>query len=71
VIGSIRRECLNDVIVLNEWPLHRVLHSYVDYYHYWRTQRSLEMDAPEAQAIEPPELAPVRKLSEVGGLHHH
>ena len=40
VIGSIRRECLDHVIVLNEQHLHRVLRSYVDYYHHWRTHRS-------------------------------
>jgi putative transposase len=71
VIGSIRRECLNEVIVLNEWHLRRVLQSYVDYYHHWRTHRSLEMDAPEPRPIEQPAVGTVRKLPEVGGLHHH
>ncbi len=71
LIGSIRRECLNDVIVLNEKHLRRVLHSYVDYYHNWRVHRSLEMDAPEPRVVQPAELGPVRKLPEVGGLHHH
>jgi putative transposase len=71
VIGSIRRECLNDVIVLNEQHLKRLLGSYVAYYHHWRTHRSLEMDAPEPRTVQPPKLGPVRKLPEVGGLHHH
>jgi putative transposase len=71
VIGSIRRECLNEVIVLNERHLHRVLQSYLDYYHHWRTHRSLAMDAPEPRAIQRPAMGPVRKLPEVGGLHHH
>jgi putative transposase len=71
VIGSIRRECLDDVIVFNERHLRRVLRSYVDYYHYWRTHRSLEMDAPEPRAVQLPELGAIRKLPEVGGLHHH
>jgi transposase InsO family protein len=62
VIGSIRRECLDDMIVCNEWHLHRVLQSYVDYYHHWRTYRSLEMDAPEPRAVQPPELGVIRKL---------
>jgi len=70
-VGSIRRECLGDVTVFNEQHLHRVLQSYVDYYHHWRTHRSLEMDAPEPRAVQPPELGAVRKLPEVGGLHHH
>lgn len=71
VIGSIRRECLNDVIVLNERHLRRVIQSYVDYYRRWRVHRSLEMDALEPRATQPPELGPVRTLPEVGGLHHH
>jgi putative transposase len=70
-IGSIRRECLNDVIVLDERHLCRVLQSYVNYYHDWRPHRSLEMDAPEPRPIQPPDLGPVRKWPEVGGLHHH
>lgn len=71
VIGSLRRECLNEVIVLNERHLRRVLQSYVDYYHHWRTHRSLAMEAPAPRAIQPPAVGPIRKLPEVGGLHHH
>ena len=71
VIGSIRRDALDHVIVLHEGHLRRVLRSYMDYYHHWRTHRSLEMDAPEPRKVQPPELGPVRKLPEVGGLHHH
>jgi hypothetical protein len=71
VIASIRRDALDHVIVLNERHLRRVLRSCVDYYHNWRTHLSLEMDAPASRAIQPPELGPVRKLPEVGGLHHH
>jgi putative transposase len=70
-IGSIRRECLNDVIVLNEWHLKRVLNSYVYYYHTWRVHRSLNMDAPEPRPVQKPQEGPVRKTPEVGGLHHH
>jgi hypothetical protein len=71
VICSIRRDALDHVIVLNEQHLRRVLRSYVDYYHQWRTHRSLEMDAPEPRVVQPAALGPVRKLPEVGGLHHH
>jgi transposase InsO family protein len=71
VIGSIRRECLNDVIVLDEQHLCRILRSYSDYYHAWRVHRSLGMDAPARRAVHPPELGPVSKQPEVGGLHHH
>lgn len=71
VIGSIRRDALDQVIVLHKRHLRRVLQSYIDYYHNWRTHRSLEMDAPASRAVQPPELGPVSKRPEVGGLHHH
>jgi transposase InsO family protein len=71
VIGSIRRDALDHVIVLNERHLRRVLRSYFDYYHRWRTHLSLEMDTPESRAIHPPVLGPIRKQPDVGGLHHH
>jgi len=71
VIGSIRRDVLDHVIVLNERHLHRVLRSYMDYYHAWRVHRSLDMDAPDPRLVQPPELGSVMKLPEVGGLHHH
>ena len=71
IIGSIRRDALDHVIVLNERHLRRVLRSYIAYYHDWRTHLSLEMDAPESRAVQPPELGSVKKVPEVGGLHHH
>ena len=71
VIGSMRRDALDHVIVLNERHLRRVLRSYVDYYHTWRVHRSLERDAPEPRAVQGPELGAVRKVAEVGGLHPH
>ena len=71
VIGSIRRDVLDHVIVLNERHLRRLLQSYFDYYHHWRTHRSLDMDAPETRPVQPPEVGLIRKLPEVGGLHHH
>jgi transposase InsO family protein len=71
VIGSIRRDALDHVIVLNEPHLRRVLRSYMEYYHTWRVHRSLDMDAPEPRPVQPPEWGSVRKLPEVGGLHHH
>jgi putative transposase len=71
VIGSIWRDVLDHVMVLNERHLCRMLRSYIDYYHCWRTHLSLEMDAPESRALQPPEFGAVRKQPEVGGLHHH
>ncbi len=70
VIGSIRRECLNHVIVLNERHLKTILSSYFDYYHKWRTHLSLNMDSPEMRPIQPPEQGDVFEFPEVGGLHH-
>src|SRR5436853_6993568 len=55
VIGTIRRELLDHVIVLNEGHLRRRLHSYLSYYHGSRTHLALEKDAPEPHAVEPPE----------------
>ena len=71
LIGSIRRDCLNYVIILNERHLRRVLRSYFSYYHSWRVHQSLEMDAPEPRPVQQVEVGPVRKRPEVGGLHHH
>ncbi len=71
LIGSIRREVLNHVIILNEGHLKRILKRYFSYYHYWRTHRSLDMDAPVARSIQHPAVGPVQELPEVGGLHHH
>ena len=70
VIGSIRRECLDHVIVFNDNSLRRTLNSYFDYYHRSRTHLSLEKDAPEPRAIQPPELGSVVALPQIGGLHH-
>jgi len=70
VIGSIRRECLDHVIVFNENSLRRTLNSYFDYYHRSRTHLSLGKDSPEPRAIQPPEMGSVVALPQVGGLHH-
>lgn len=70
LIGSIRRECLDHVIVLNEQHLRRILRSYFDYYHRSRCHLSLEGDAPEPRAVQGPELGRVVELPELGGLHH-
>ena len=70
VIGSMRRECLDHVIVLNEQHLSRILHSYLAYYHGSRTHLSLSKDAPDHRAIQTPAEGRVVELAEVGGLHH-
>ena len=70
VIGSIRRECLDHVIVFGEGSFCRTLSSYFSYYHRTRPHLSLEKDAPEPRHLQPPELGRVLALREVGGLHH-
>jgi len=70
LIGSIRRECLDHVVVLGERHLRRILTAYFAYYHRTRTHLSLEKDAPNGRRIEPPSLGPVLAIPEVGGLHH-
>jgi hypothetical protein len=54
VIGSLRRECLDHVIVWNERSLHRHLQRYLAYYHDWRTHLALDKDAPVSRAAQPP-----------------
>ena len=70
VIGSIRRECLNHVIVINDWHLRRLLKSYFRYYHESRTHLSLEKDAPNSRKVEPPEFGKIVRVPQVGGLHN-
>jgi putative transposase len=70
LIGSIRRECLNHVVVLGEQHLRRTLARYFAYYHGARTHLSLDKDAPHGRPIEPPEFGRVIPIREVGGLHH-
>jgi transposase InsO family protein len=70
VIGSIRRECLDHVIVFHESSLRRTLNSYFAYYHRSRTHLSLGKDSPEPRAIQPPETGRVVAVPQVGGLHH-
>ena len=70
LVGSIRRECLDHVIVWNERSLRRTLHNYFAYYQRSRTHLALGKDAPEFRAVEPPEQGRVVAIPQVGGLHH-
>ena len=70
VIGSIRRECLDHVIVVNAAGLHRVLTDYVMYYLRSRTHLTLGKDAPITRPVTPPSAGPIVAIPEVGGLHH-
>ncbi len=70
MIGSVSRECLNHVIVLNERHLKRILVSYLDYYHRSRTHLSLGKDTPEGRSVEPGGSGKFVSFPQVGGLHH-
>jgi transposase InsO family protein len=71
VIGSIRRECLDHIVIFNERHLRRVLSSYVDYYHRTRTHLSLDKDCPDPRPLMPPRIGRVIAIPQVSGLHHH
>lgn len=71
LIGSIRRECLDHVVVLSEHHLKRTLIGYFSYYHRWRTHLSLDMDCPEPRAVQSPDCDEVIEVAEVDGIHHH
>ena len=70
MVGSLRRECLDHVVVLGERRLRRILKAYFAYYHRSRTHLSLGKDAPEPRAVHPPSMGRIVALPEVGGLHH-
>src|SRR5437870_6237315 len=69
LIGSIRRECLDHIIVSGEIHLRRILKSYADYYNSVRTHRSLHKDAPISRPIH--QTGIIRSAPVLGGLHHH
>jgi putative transposase len=70
LIGSIRRECLDHVIVWNQRSLRRILQSYFAYYQRSRTHLALAEDAPESRVVEKPEHGRIAVIPQVGGLHH-
>jgi hypothetical protein len=70
VIGSIRRDFLDHVIVLNELHLRRILASCIRYYHEASTHLGLGQDCPVSRPLEPPDIGSVCEKPMVGGLHH-
>lgn len=70
LVGSVRRDCLDHVIAVNEQHVRRVLNRYFEYYGQSRTHLSLDKDSPEHRQVEPPELGDLVELPQVGGLHH-
>jgi hypothetical protein len=67
LIGSIRRECLDHIIIFNEHHLRRVLSSYFQYHHQTRTHLSLDKDCPETRPIHPPTAGKIIAFPQVGG----
>lgn len=70
VIGTIRRECLDHMIVFSERCLYQHLGRFIEYYHRSRTHLALEKDSPEPRAIQPPGAGRIIAIPQVGGLHH-
>ena len=70
VIGSIRRECLDHVMILSETHLHQLLRGYVTYYNAVRPHHALDHNSPRPRAVQPPALGRVVATPQVGGLHH-
>jgi putative transposase len=71
LIGTLRRDCLDHVIALNQHHLRCIVARYLDYYHDWRTHLSLSMDAPNPRMVHLPDRGKVVAFPELGGLHHH
>jgi Integrase core domain len=69
LIGSIRRECLDHIVVLGEVHLRQILQSYARYYNDIRTHRSLDKDAPVTRQIQ--RIGSIKSHAILGGLHHH
>lgn len=70
LIGSIRRECLDHVLIFHERGLRRILRSYFDYYEKFRTHLGLAKDAPIHRPVQPPAMGRIIAIPQVGGLHH-
>jgi transposase InsO family protein len=70
LIGSVRRECLDHIIIGNERGLRRVLHAYVQYYLKSRTHLSLDKDAPVSRPVASPSDGEIVAIPQLGGLHH-
>ena len=70
LIGSIRRECLDQVIVFNERQLRLMLEQFFAYYHEVRPHRSLAHDSPIPRPVQLPDHGKVIEMPLVCGLHH-
>ena len=69
LIGSIRHECLDHLVILDEAHLRRILRNYASYYNKIRTHRSLDKDAPAFRSVQ--RVGTITSYTILGGLHHH
>ena len=70
LIGMLRRECLDHLIVVHERSLYRHLRTFVDYYHRNGVHLALDKDTPEPRPIQPLEFGRIVSILVLGGLHH-
>jgi hypothetical protein len=71
VIGSVRRECLDQVVVISARHLLRLLGDYIEHCHRWRCHRSLAVDCPAPRPVQGPERGEIVEVEEAGGLYRH
>jgi putative transposase len=70
LIGTLRRECLDHMIVLGERHLYSTLKRFFTYYHQARCHQSLDRNSPVPREVEPPECGRIIAEPHLGGLHH-
>lgn len=71
MIETLRRECLDHMLILSEGQLHGILREFLDYYHRVRPHKSLDDDSPDGREIEDDVGKKILALPVLGGLHHH
>jgi len=74
LLGSVRRECLDHVLIFGERHLHTVIRAYVAYYNQYRPHQGLKQGIPASSSLDttsPPPNGKVYCLPVLGGLHHH
>ncbi len=69
--GTLRRDCLDHLLVWNERSLRRHLREYLAYYHAFRTHLALDKDTPVPRQVHAPGTGAIARVAHLGGLHHH
>ena len=70
MVGTLKRECLDHMIIFNERHARRIIREFLEYYHEDRTHQGLGQKTPGGREVEPPEIGPVKSQPVLGGLHH-